>query len=105
MRRESGKFWEFHDRLFQSADLSVDVLRKYAGELSLNFPEFNKCLESESSRSAVLKDLAEARRVGVEATPTFFIHGKPVHGIGSADDLKRLIEAELMNAASGNEAR
>jgi protein-disulfide isomerase len=53
----------------------------------------------------VLKDLAEARRVGVEATPTFFIHGKPVHGIGSADDLKRLIEAELKNAASGNKAR
>jgi protein-disulfide isomerase len=90
-----GKFWEFHDRLFQSSDLSVDVLRKYAGELSLNVAEFNKCLESESSRSAVLKDLAEARRVGVEATPTFFINGQKREGALSLAELDEAIQPLL----------
>jgi protein-disulfide isomerase len=102
---DQGKFWEFHDRLFETTDLSVEALKKYAGELSLDVAGFNKCLESESSRSAVLKDLAEARRANVEGTPTFFINGKQARGVGSVEDLKRLIDAELGNAVAGNEAR
>lgn len=100
-----GKFWEFHDRLFASDDLKAETLKKYAGELALDAAEFGACLESESSRAAVLKDMAEARRANVEGTPTFFINGKPARGIGTAEDLRRAIDAELRDAAAGEGSR
>lgn len=100
-----GKFWEFHDRLFASDDLTAQALKKYAGELSLDAQEFSRCMDSESSRAAILKDLAEARRANVEGTPTFFVNGKPVRGIGSAADLRKVIDAELKSMAEGAGSR
>lgn len=102
---EQGKFWEFHDRLFASDDLTAPALKKYAGELSLNTEEFNRCLDSEASRAAVLKDLAEARRANVEGTPTFFVNGRPVRGIGSAEALRKVIDDELKSVAEGAGSR
>lgn len=95
-----GKFWEFHDRLFESDDLSAKALKKYAGDLSLNLDEYDKCMASPGSRAEVLKDLAEARRANVEGTPTFFINGKRVRGVGSAADLRKVIDAELKQVAA-----
>src|SRR3989338_2401020 len=42
-----GKFWEYHDKVFQNqSDLSSERLRQFAGELGLNQPVFDQCLDA-----------------------------------------------------------
>jgi predicted DsbA family dithiol-disulfide isomerase len=61
-----------HDQLFvhQSA-LDATSLVDYADGLGLDRRQFTSCLKSESA--ALKEDIAEAKRAGVESTPTFVI--------------------------------
>ena len=45
--REQGKFWEYHDRLFQNQQaLEPDLLKKYAADTGLDPAKFNTCLDT-----------------------------------------------------------
>lgn len=98
---EQGKFWEYHDILFGSSDLSIQALKKYASELGLNSSEFNTCLNSEVSAMAVRKDMQEARQADVQGTPTFFVNGKIIRGMKSLEDIKTLIDQALKQGPKG----
>jgi len=41
-----GKYWEFHDRLFETKQYDVAKLKETARELHLNGEAFDKCLDS-----------------------------------------------------------
>jgi protein-disulfide isomerase len=91
-----GRFWEYHDLLFEGAgDLSVESLRKYARDLGLKAEAFDACMNSGSSSEAVNEDLAEARRVGVQGTPSFFINGRYLRDASGLEDFKAAINKEL----------
>jgi protein-disulfide isomerase len=93
---EQGAFWEYHDRLFGSGDLSSETLRKYAVEAGLQVKTFNLCLDSEVSRTAVLKDMQEARQADVQGTPTFVINGRVlIRGVKGPDEFKKIIDQEI----------
>ena len=92
---EQGKFWEFHDVLFSSGDLSEQALKKYALNLGLKMHEFSTCLSSEASAAIVRRDMQEAMRADVQGTPTFFVNGRIVRGIRSLEDFKHLIDQAL----------
>src|ERR1043166_4997158 len=78
---KQGKFWEFHDKLFENQDkLDVDSLKRYAGELGLNTPQFETDLQSSDVKNRVDKDVNEATSLGVTGTPTFFINGRLLVG-------------------------
>ena len=88
-----GKFWQYHDRLFNSSDLKTDSLKKHGAELGLNTSEFDSCLESDSSRAVVLKNMQQARQADIEdreivaAGPVAEGAGQPcLAGAGRADD-------------------
>src|SRR5574341_446351 len=51
--REQGRFWEYHDRLFASGDLSVEALHQMALEVGLQPESFRQCLSSEKSKTEV----------------------------------------------------
>jgi len=95
--QEQGKFWQYHDRLFASADLSVDALHRIGGEVGLKQKQFSQCMESDRSRAAVEKDMHEARQLGVRGTPTFFVNGRALRGASSFAALKQ----EIDDARSG----
>lgn len=92
---EQKRFWEYHDALFATEDMSDEGLSKTAEKLDLNMPKFNACLTSETSRQAVLKDLQEAKRLGIDGTPTFIVNGKMFRGAIGLEDFKQIIENEL----------
>ena len=70
---DEGKFWEMHDLLFANQRaLEPDKLPDYAERLGLDRGGFESCL-SEGKKARVDSDLADARRAGVSATPTFLI--------------------------------
>jgi protein-disulfide isomerase len=70
---EQGKYWEMHERLFtKQAELSKRIWLQEAPELQLDVHAFEKCL-SGAKAEKVRADMAEASRLGVNSTPTFFI--------------------------------
>jgi protein-disulfide isomerase len=70
-----GKFWEYHDLLFSSRQLEIPQLKKDARDLSLDGPRFDKCLDSGAQAAAVEKDFEQAKQLGLEGTPSFFVEG------------------------------
>ena len=92
---DQGKFWEYHDRLFGSGNLSRDALISLAAEIGLGAREFIECLDSESSRATVARDVKESREADIQATPTFLINGKMLKGSRGIEDFKRMIDQEI----------
>ncbi len=92
---EQGAFWEYHDALFLSEALTAETLNKLALKINLDPIKFADCLKSDSSRAAVQKNLDEARRLGIDSTPTFVINGKLFRGALSFEDFKAAVDQEL----------
>jgi len=98
---EQGKFWEYHDKLFQNQRaLDRASLEKYAQELGLNMNQFKAALDSGKFDAQVTADMNEATRVGVNGTPTFFINGRSVVGAQPFEAFKRVIDEELKKKGS-----
>ena len=78
---EEGKFWEYHDVLFQkqsewnrlaSSDLKI-TLSQFAVDLGMQAASFELCMESQDIADEVNQDTLEAARIGATGTPAFFI--------------------------------
>jgi protein-disulfide isomerase len=96
---EQGKFWEYHDSLFSDQSrLDVPSLKQRAQALGLNTATFNTCLDSGKQAEAVQKDRDEARKIGVNSTPTVFVNGRLLSG-RSYSEVQEVIEDELQRAA------
>lgn len=103
---DQGKFWEYHDTLFESFDEWTIVatgdlpqtLTNYAGNLGLNTEEFNACLTSNKHEQKVKDDMTAGQTAGATGTPTFFINGKPLVGAYPYDTFKTIIDEELGNS-------
>ena len=95
---EQGRFWDYHDSLFVSEDFSDGAFIKLAEKLDLNIPVFKNCMISAKARAVILKDMEEAKRLGIDSTPNFIINGKLVRGAITFEDFSRFIENELRNS-------
>jgi predicted DsbA family dithiol-disulfide isomerase len=95
---EQGRFWEFHDALFSDQSrLDVPSLKQRAQMLGLNTTAFNTCLDSGKQADAIQKDRDDARKAGVNSTPTVFINGRLLSG-RSYPEVQEIIEDELKRA-------
>lgn len=97
---EQDRFWQFHDALFTSRNLSSVVFEEIAASLGLGLTKFKACLNSEHSRSAVMKDIEAAKLFRIDSTPTFIVNGKLVKGALTFADFQRIIERELTQRAT-----
>ena len=97
-----GKFWPYHDLLFsrqkewsEGKDPKTLFIR-YAKELGLDVQRFQKCLELNETKSAVVEDVRRGNEVQVQSTPTFILNGRRVPG-GKllAENLEKMIQEEL----------
>jgi protein-disulfide isomerase len=76
---EQGKFWEFHDLLFNNQEAegsgwaSPANMKEFASELGLDRERFDSCLDSERYSSFVENDFAFAREISATGTPTFMV--------------------------------
>jgi protein-disulfide isomerase len=103
---EQGKFWAYHDELFESeiadsrvnnGNLSPEFLKSLAVKLGLNAAQFNSCLDSQKYKAEVEKDYNDGVAAGVRGTPATFINGKMISGAVSYENFKSLIEEALAN--------
>lgn len=96
---EQGKYWQYHDLLFLSdKELDKDQLTALAGQLGLQQDEFNACLDSSKYRAEIEADSQEARKAGVDRTPTLIVNGKMHPGGLTLQDFQELIDKELQSA-------
>ncbi len=78
---EQGKFWEYHDVLFDkqsqwqslAADDFTTNAKQFATDLGLESASFESCLSSSETASKVSQDTKDAASYGATGTPTFFI--------------------------------
>jgi protein-disulfide isomerase len=81
-----GKFWEYHDKLYESQnewsgldpDKRTETFISYAKELGLNEAEFKKHLEDRRVKTKVKKDQALGKKQNVQATPTVILNGTTI---------------------------
>jgi predicted DsbA family dithiol-disulfide isomerase len=92
---EQERFWQFHDALFAAGNLSRELFEKTASDLGLGVAKFQACLDSEQSRTAIIRDLEAARLYRIESTPSFIINGKLIRGALGFADFQKIIEQEL----------
>ena len=97
---EQDRFWQFHDAVFASRNLSAGGLSEIATSLGLGSARFEECLSSERSRTAVVKDVELARRFNIDSTPSFLINGKLRKGALTFADFQSIIERELQQRSS-----
>jgi protein-disulfide isomerase len=94
---DQGKFWEYHDVLFENASaLGVSNLKGYAAQIGLDSEAFNACLDSGQNRAKVEQSLNEAQReYGFPGTPSFLVNGKKLVGPPTFETLKSMIDSIL----------
>ena len=92
---KQGKFWEFHQKLFENYKALNDAkIQDIARELGLDMEKFNKDIKSPRITSLINRDLNNGTQVGVRGTPTIFINGK-ISKKRDLDGFSEMIEAEL----------
>ena len=98
---DQGKFWEYHDLLFnRQAGENEGVFTKesllgFAGEIGLDAARFEPCLMNDETLDRVQADVQEGRRANVTGTPTFFVNGQPLAGAQPFETFKAVIDPLL----------
>lgn len=105
---DQGKFWEYHDILFQrqsmwkilEIDRALYTFKEYASELNLNQNEFELCLDSEKYLDEANQDLNDGQNNKVTGTPIFFIGNDEIDytsmvGAKSFSDFASVIDGKL----------
>jgi protein-disulfide isomerase len=106
--REQGKFWEYHDALFNAqgrengGSFSYDNLVAIAGEVGLDVPKFEATIGQHLP--ALQQEADGARAAGVGSTPTFFVGDEKIVGAQPYDVFVQAIEAQLAKAQAASTA-
>jgi protein-disulfide isomerase len=98
---EQGRFWQMHDKLFEGrSGLQIAELKRYARDIGLDTVRFDACLDSGTREAVWRQNRAEGQRVGVSATPTFFINGRMLTGARPVEAFAEIIDEELGRVAT-----
>ena len=94
-----GKFWEYHDKLFQNQrSLQTGALVGYAEELGLDVIRFQEDMSAPMVAAQIDYERALAEKLGARGTPGFFINGTRLAGWGSYPGFKSMVDAARRDA-------
>ena len=90
-----GKFWQFHDQLFNEYNkLNDQKFKEIARNFGLNVEEFEKEMKNPKIVTKIQKDVLDGREAGITGTPTIFVNGRRLKDF-SLNGLQMLIDKEL----------
>lgn len=98
---DQGKFWEYHDTLYQNQNgenqgyFTNTRLISFANGLGLDTNQFSTCLSGEKYKQKVQDDLTYGTTKNVDRTPSFLVNGRLVY----ADTVASVIETAVNTAA------
>jgi protein-disulfide isomerase len=101
---DQGRFWEYHNVMFESqdrfgsiatmADLQT-LLRQFAEQSGLDVTKFEECWDSHQHQQTIIDAVIAAREEGVGGTPTISIQGELFVGNQPYEVFQNAIEAAL----------
>lgn len=95
---DQGKFWEYHDQLFQhasscgSSENIPGLLDDFGRNVGLNIDQFKKCMTLGEKKKIVEENLEEGRHYFVAGTPTILLNGNRVVTDHDPETINKLIE-------------
>jgi len=93
---EQGKFWEYHQAIFDlSGKLAENSLAQIGEDLGLDTDKLKSCIEERRFKDFVDADFNAGRAIGVTGTPAFYINGIVFDGSRDADEMSRQVDLEL----------
>lgn len=99
--RKQGKFWEYHDLLFQNGDsLSDQKFLQIARELGLDLERFEKDINDLKIVARINQDIRLGASMGVRGTPTVFINGS-LSKARTLETLEAAVRNELQRTRKG----
>ena len=83
---DQGRFWEMHDAIY--ADQQAwkrgsepgSVFKRYAVATGMNATQFDACYKEDRGAARTRRANEAAGRLGIRATPTFFVDGRAIEG-------------------------
>jgi protein-disulfide isomerase len=69
---DQGKYWEMHDRLFQNQK-DLQAWSGHAQAVGIDTTAFDACMSAAKYAAEIRRDMEEARKAGVTATPGFLL--------------------------------
>lgn len=99
--REQGKYWEVLDLLFRYQpqwgnhhNPQPELIWNYLPEVGVNTDQLRVDMKDPKVAQRIEQDIKDGRKLGVKATPSFFINGKALERFGK-DSLEAAIKKEL----------
>ncbi|NBS41993.1 hypothetical protein EBS80_05055 [bacterium] len=91
-----GKFWEYHDALFERQTyLSEDELANAAADVGLDTIAFKACYDNRDTLDVVRRGFQEGQALGILATPTIYVGSDATSGALSVEQLTTLVRNAL----------
>jgi protein-disulfide isomerase len=92
---KQGKFWEFHDLLFQNYNrLNDQVVLEQAQVLGLDIQKFEKDMNDSQILQVINVDMQDGAKAGVRGTPTIYVNGVPLRDT-NLEGFQAAIDKEL----------
>jgi protein-disulfide isomerase len=94
---EQGAFWAMHDRLYsgqrdwKGRRNAEPLFRDYAASAKLDAARFASCFRGDRRAAHLSRNNHAAARLGIRATPTFFINGQLAEGALPLDVFKKVL--------------
>src|SRR5258706_4082559 len=96
-----GKFWEMHNKIYaDQGAMSPEKYRDYARELGLDLARYDRDIADPAVKQRIADDAAEAAKLGVSATPSFFVNGRYLAGAVPFEQIKAMLDEDLGKASA-----
>lgn len=104
-QQNGAAFWKYVDAIFEdqgsiAAATADDKLKQLATSAGLDAQKTSACAALPGTEARVQKSVALGKSVGVQGTPTLFVNGRKLPGLGGLnyDQLKALVQFEIEHA-------
>ena len=101
---KQGKLWQMHDKLFEANiartanGLKPDRIDQMARDLGLDLDRFHRDADSQETKDQVEADQAQARALGANGTPYFYVNGQRIAGAQPIEQFKAVVDSALKRA-------
>jgi protein-disulfide isomerase len=100
-KQNPAAFWDYHDWIYEAqADMTADNLKSKILEFvkgrQIDPLQLERCMDAKETLPEIEKSIAEAKELGVNATPTLFVNGRQLVGqAGTWANLHQVIDYEI----------
>ncbi len=102
-------YWKYHDWVFDQqkalgAETFRGMLMSWAPTNGIDSLQLTRCFDNKETDGEVTQDLAGAKKLGINSTPTLYVNGRKLAGSVSWEQLKSIIDVEVKYQATAKNA-